>query len=101
HAPPPAESLRLSEGRLGFRVIDPVTSRRLGAFDYEQVREAREAEDRAERLRLYAVAMTRAIDRLIVSGAIDPESRSDAATPLGWVLGRLDADDELAGAGRD
>jgi ATP-dependent helicase/nuclease subunit A len=100
-APAADELLALSDGRFGFRVIDPVTSRRLGAFDYEQVREAREAEDRAERLRLYYVAMTRAIDRLIVSGAIDPESRSDAATPLGWVLGRLDADDELAGAGRD
>ncbi|HMB18041.1 MAG TPA: UvrD-helicase domain-containing protein [Gaiellaceae bacterium] len=100
-APAADELLALSDGRFGFRVVDPVTSRRLGAFDYEQVREARESEDRAERLRLYYVAMTRAIDRLIVSGAIDPESKADAATPLGWVLGRLDADEEIAGAGRD
>jgi ATP-dependent helicase/nuclease subunit A len=95
------ELLALSDGRFGFRVVDPLTSRRRGAFDYEKVREAREAEDRAERLRLYYVAMTRAIDRLIVSGAIDPESKADAATPLGWVLGRLDADEEIARAGRD
>jgi ATP-dependent helicase/nuclease subunit A len=100
-APAADELLALSDGRFGFRVVDPVTSRRRGAFDYEQVREAREAEDRAERLRLYYVAMTRAIDRLIVSGAIDPESKADAATPLGWVLGRLDADEKIAGAGRD
>ena len=45
--------------------------------------------------------MTRAIDRLIVSGAVDPESTADASTPLGWVLGRLDADGELEAAGRD
>ena len=37
---------------------------------------------RRERLRLYYVAMTRAIDRLIVSGAVD--ERRD--TPIGWVL---------------
>ena len=31
--------------------------------------------------------MTRAIDRLIVSGAIDPSRAADQATPIGWVLG--------------
>jgi ATP-dependent helicase/nuclease subunit A len=100
-APAADELLALSDGRFGFRVVDPLTSERRGAFDYEEVREAREAADRAERLRLYYVAMTRAIDRLIVSGAVDPESTADASTPLGWVLGRLGADEEIAGAGRD
>jgi len=42
--------------------------------------------------------MTRAIDRLIVSGAIDPDRAADQATPIGWVLARLDAQ-ELAAAG--
>ena len=97
-APAADEILCLSDGRFGFRVADPVTSTARGAFDYEAVREARVEEERAERLRLYYVAMTRAIDRLIVSGAIDPESTSDASTPIGWVLGRLDADEELAAA---
>ena len=44
-------------------------------FDYEEVRRPRATQERAERLRLYYVAMTRAIDRLIVSGAIDPGAR--------------------------
>jgi ATP-dependent helicase/nuclease subunit A len=96
--PGPDELLALSDGRFGFRVVDPITSKRRGAFDYEEVRRAREEEDRAERLRLYYVAMTRAIDRLIVSGAVDPSSTSDASTPLGWVLGRLDAGSELEAA---
>ena len=100
-APAADELLALSDGRFGFRVVDPITSERRGAFGYDELRQAREAEDRAERLRLYYVAMTRAIDRLIVSGAVDPESMADASTPLGWVLGRLDAEKELATAGRD
>ncbi|MGH2935552.1 MAG: UvrD-helicase domain-containing protein [Gaiellaceae bacterium] len=99
-APPsPDEILALSDGRFGFRVADQVTTKRRGAFDYEEVKEARKAEDEAEKLRLYYVAMTRARQRLIVSGAIDREKAADASTPIGWVLGRLHADDELAGAG--
>jgi ATP-dependent exoDNAse (exonuclease V) beta subunit len=124
-APPSAEEiLALSDGRFGFRVADPVTTKRRGAFDYEEVKAARAAEDEAERLRLYYVAMTRARERLIVSGAIDlshtgarPETfgesephverqgpdhkkaGADSSTPIGWVLARLDAEAELDAAG--
>jgi len=99
-APPsPDEILALSDGRFGFRVPDPVTATRRGAFDYDEVRDARLAEEQAEKLRLYYVAMTRAKSRLIVSGAIDPNKSSDASTPIGWVLGRLEATAELAAAG--
>jgi len=95
-APPASdEILALSDGRFGFRVADPVTSERRGAYAYEEVKEARKAEERAERLRLYYVAMTRAIDRLIVSGSIDPTRTADEATPIGWVIGRLDARAEI------
>jgi ATP-dependent helicase/nuclease subunit A len=98
-APPsPDEILALSDGRFGFRVADPVTTKRRGAFDYDDVRETRRSEEEAEKLRLYYVAMTRAKERLIVSGSIDRERKADASTPIGWVLGRLDAEDELAGA---
>jgi ATP-dependent helicase/nuclease subunit A len=94
-APASDEILALSDGRFGFRVADPYTSARKGAFDWEAVREKRRREDEAERLRLYYVAMTRAIDRLIVSGALDPNRESDRSTPMGWVLGRLEAAEEL------
>ena len=94
-APASDEILALSDGRFGFRVADPLTSERRGAFDYEAVRDARKREDRAERLRLYYVAMTRAIDRLIVSGAVDRDRTDDEATPIGWVLSRLAVRDEL------
>jgi ATP-dependent helicase/nuclease subunit A len=101
-APPASdEILALSDGRFGFRVADPITSERRGAYAYEAVKEARKAEERAERLRLYYVAMTRAVDRLIVSGSIDPGRTSDDSTPIGWVLGRLEAREELERAGRE
>jgi ATP-dependent exoDNAse (exonuclease V) beta subunit len=99
-APPAAdEILALSDGRFGFRVGDPNTSARRGAFQYDAVREVRKAEEEAEKLRLYYVAMTRAKERLIVSGAIDRGKPADANTPIGWVLGRLDAEAELEAAG--
>src|SRR5205809_929772 len=101
-APPPTdEILALSDGRFGFRVADPITSERRGAFSYDAVREARKVEERAERLRLYYVAMTRAKDRLLVSGAIDPARTADETTPIGWVLGRLDARAELERASHE
>jgi ATP-dependent exoDNAse (exonuclease V) beta subunit len=98
-APPsPDEIVALSDGRFGFRVADPVTTKRRGAFDYDEVKDARRDEEDAEKLRLYYVAMTRAKERLIVSGSIDREKKADASTPIGWVLTRLEADEELEAA---
>ena len=99
NAPSSDEILCLSDGRFGFRVADPVTGKRHGVHDYEDVKQARAAEDEAERLRLYYVAMTRAIDRLIVSGSLDQARRADEKTPIGWVLERLDCAAELERAG--
>jgi len=83
------EILCLPDGRLGFRVADPETGKRLTTPEYERVRAAEQDAEEAERHRLYYVAMTRAIDRLIVSGAIG-ERGADAGTPMGWVLDRLE-----------
>ena len=91
------EILCLPDGRLGFRVADPESGKRLTTPEYERVRAAEQDAEEAERRRLYYVAMTRAIDRLIVSGAIG-ERGADAGTPIGWVLDRLEAK-ELEEAG--
>ena len=66
------EIVALSDGRFGFRMVHPTRGDRQPVFGFEEVRDAERDQERAERLRLYYVAMTRAIDRLIVSGAIDP-----------------------------
>jgi ATP-dependent helicase/nuclease subunit A len=93
--PPSADEILVRpDGRFGFRVVDPKSGKKRPVFDYQAVREAEEEDERAERLRLYYVAMTRAIDRLVVSGAIDPEKTRDLATPIGWVLARLGAADD-------
>jgi ATP-dependent helicase/nuclease subunit A len=97
--PSPDEILALPDGRFGFRVADPVTAKHRGAFDYEAVKSARQEAERAERLRLYYVALTRAKERLIVSGSVDLGAEREVPTPIAWVLDRLDADEELAKAG--
>jgi ATP-dependent helicase/nuclease subunit A len=83
------EIICLPDGRFGFKVVDPATGKRMAAFEYEEVRSAEDAAEEAERLRLYYVAMTRAIDRLIVAGSVD-SGRPDPKTPIGWVLDRLE-----------
>jgi ATP-dependent exoDNAse (exonuclease V) beta subunit len=89
-APGADEILALPDGRFGFRVADPATGLRKPTTAYEEVRAASREEAEAERRRLYYVAMTRAVDRLIVAGSIDPEKASDERTPIGWVVGRLE-----------
>jgi ATP-dependent exoDNAse (exonuclease V) beta subunit len=89
------EIVALSDGRFGFRMVHPTKGDRHPVFGFEEVREAERDQERAERLRLYYVAMTRAIDRLIVSGAIDPTRTSDRSTPIGWALDRLGAHESV------
>src|SRR5918996_1627008 len=86
------EILCLPDGRVGFKVVDPSTGKRHAALGFEELREAEREAEEAETRRLYYVAMTRAVDRLIISGAVDPTSQRDARAPLRWLLDRLDAD---------
>lgn len=87
----PDEILCLPDGRFGFRVADPVTGKRRVPSGYEELRKAEEASDHDESRRLYYVAMTRAIDRLIIAGSLDPTRPDAARSPLGWVVERLGA----------
>ena len=96
-APSADEILCLPDGRFAFRVVNPATGERAGAFGYEDVRREEHAAEQAENRRLLYVAMTRAIDRLIVSGAVDPTSRRDGSAPLRWLLARLELDVEAIG----
>jgi ATP-dependent helicase/nuclease subunit A len=94
----PDEIVALSDGRFGFRTVHPTRGRREGVFGWKEVREAAEEQERRERLRLYYVAMTRAIDRLVVSGALDPDRTADRQTPIGWVIDRLGAHEAVVSA---
>src|SRR5688572_32532164 len=48
----------------------------------------------ADHLTLHSFPTRRSsdLDRLIISGAVDPTSRRDARAPLRWLLDRLDAE---------
>ena len=59
----------------------PRAGKRGRVFGYDEVREAERAAEEAEGRRLYYVAMTRAIDRLIVAGSVDPSRRDRCAQP--------------------
>jgi ATP-dependent exoDNAse (exonuclease V) beta subunit len=93
----PDEILCLPDGRFGFRVADPVTGKRRGALGFDELQEAERMSETQEARRLYYVAMTRAIDRLIVAGSLDPGRRDAAESPLGWVSDRLGAGLDLDG----
>ena len=87
--PPVSDILALSDGRFGFKVAHPATGTRVGTESYRDVKEHRDRAEQAERLRLYYVAMTRAMERLIVSGSIGPAGDGSDETPIGWALTRL------------
>ena len=92
--PPVSDILALSDGRFGFKVAHPATGTRVVTESYKDVKEHRDRAEQAERLRLYYVAMTRAMERLIVSGSIGQPGDGSDETPIGWVLGRLGLGDE-------
>jgi ATP-dependent helicase/nuclease subunit A len=87
--PPVSDILALSDGRFGFKVAHPATGSRVSTESYRDVKEHRDRAERAERLRLYYVAMTRAMERLIVSGSTGPSGNGGEETAIGWVLDRL------------
>ncbi|HET9719132.1 MAG TPA: PD-(D/E)XK nuclease family protein, partial [Solirubrobacteraceae bacterium] len=71
--------------RLGLRLARPGTAARLQALDYAALGDEAAAAGEAEERRLFYVAMTRARDRLILSGAADLQGRSNRSTPIGWI----------------
>jgi len=81
-----ADMIRVGrDGRFGMRLAEPGTGQRESALDYKALGDERyEAESREER-RLFYVAMTRARERLILSGAARLEKWPDdlGARPAG------------------
>jgi ATP-dependent exoDNAse (exonuclease V) beta subunit len=97
-----AELLRVGrDGRIGLRLARPGTGRREPALAYDALGEERKAAEGDEERRIFYVAMTRARERLVLSGA----ARLDAwgapgggGAPMAW-LGPALAPDVSGGSG--
>ncbi len=86
------ELLRLGrDGRFGLRLAEPGSTRAVPALDYDAIGEQQLAAQEREERRLFYVAMTRARERLIVSGAAKLEEwpALTGATPIAWIAPAL------------
>ncbi len=90
-----ADVLRVgADGRVGLRVASPGTGRSVPMLDHKELCEEAQETEAAEERRLFYVAMTRARERLIVSGAAKLEADGQLApngrgAPIGWVARAL------------
>ncbi len=86
-----AELLRVGrDGRFGLRLAEPGTGRRESALDYKALGDERIAAEAREERRLFYVAMTRARERLILSGAAKLEAwpgleNGGGGGPIAWI----------------
>jgi ATP-dependent helicase/nuclease subunit A len=80
------------DGDVGLRLATPGGGESVPALAYERLAAAAAEEEDAEERRLFYVAMTRARERLILSGSTDPERRADprpGGPPLDWIAPAL------------
>jgi ATP-dependent exoDNAse (exonuclease V) beta subunit len=80
-----------ADGRFGMRIAEPGTGRKEPALHYRALGEDRLAAEEAEERRLFYVAMTRARERLVLSGAARLEGwpEGNGGTPIGWIASAL------------
>jgi ATP-dependent helicase/nuclease subunit A len=76
-------------GRLGMRLARAGVGGRVSALDYDAIGVAERQAEEAEERRLFYVAMTRAQERLILSGATKfdgwPDGRGTGGGPIAWI----------------
>ena len=86
-----AELIRVGrDGRFGLRLAEPGTGRRESALDYKALGDERFAAEAREERRLFYVAMTRARERLILSGAAKLDAwpaleNGGGGGPIAWI----------------
>ncbi len=77
--------------RLGLRLARAGTDARIPVLDYELIGRERAEREAQEERRLFYVAMTRARERLILSGAakLDTWSKGNQGAPIDWIAPAL------------
>jgi RecB family exonuclease len=74
-----------ADGRFGLRLSEPGSGRAVSALADAALADEQLRADQAEERRLFYVAMTRAQDRLILSGAAKLAAIPADRTPIGWI----------------
>lgn len=74
--------------RIGLRIGRPGTGPKVQVLDYDALRAEQLAADEAEERRLFYVAMTRAQERLVLSGAakMDTWEKGNRSIPVDWIV---------------
>jgi ATP-dependent exoDNAse (exonuclease V) beta subunit len=86
--PSPDDRLFVDGPRLGLRLWRPGQGEGIKTLDFDELRAERQAREREEESRVFYVAMTRARERLILSGIVDFASwpkEGDTAPPISWL----------------
>jgi ATP-dependent helicase/nuclease subunit A len=82
-----ADLMRIGrDGRFGLRLAQPGTGKRELALDYRALGDEQALADAREERRLFYVAMTRARERLVLSGAAKLDQwPADGGGPIAWI----------------
>ncbi len=86
--PSPDDRLFVDGERVGLRLWRPGEGEGTKALDFEELRAERRARERQEESRVFYVALTRARERLLLSGTVDFRSwpsESDTSPPITWL----------------
>ncbi len=86
--PSPDDRLFVDGERLGLRLWRPGQGEGIKTLEFDELRAERQAREREEESRVFYVAMTRARERLLLSGAVDFGSwpkESATAPPISWL----------------
>ncbi len=86
--PSPSDRLFVEGDRLGLRLRRPGQGEGVKTLEFEQLRAEQRAREREEEDRVFYVAMTRARDRLLLSGTVDYSSwpkETDSSPPINWL----------------
>jgi ATP-dependent helicase/nuclease subunit A len=86
--PSPDDRLFVDGERLGLRLWRPGQGEGIKTLEFDQLRAERQAREREEESRVFYVAMTRARERLLLSGAVDFGSwpkETGTSPPIAWI----------------
>jgi len=86
--PSPDDRLFVDGARIGLRLWRPGQGEGIKTLEFDELRAERQARERQEENRVFYVAMTRARERLLLSGTADFGSwprEGDTAPPISWL----------------